>query len=60
MSGEGSHFRVEKGIQGGPRVGKVFRKFSHNPGGSIQHLTDAIIVDVPGEEISVLQDGGLE
>ena len=60
MSGEGSHFRVEEGIQGRPRVGKVFRKFSHNPGGGIQHLTDAIIVDVPGEKMSVLQDGGLE
>ena len=59
MPREGSHFRVQEGIESGTRIGKMFRKFSHNPTGGIQYLTDAMIFNVSGEEVSVLQDGNL-
>ena len=60
MPREGRHFRVQEGIESGTRIGKVLRKFSHNPGGGIQHFTDAMVVNVPGEEVGVLQDGSLQ
>ena len=59
MGGESRDLRVQQRVQGGAGVVQVGRELAHYPGSCIQHLTNALLVSVASEQVSVLENGGL-
>ena len=59
MTRKGGHLWVQEDVDGDPRVGHMLTELPYNPGGRIQHLTDAFLLTATSEEVSGVQNGKL-
>ena len=59
MTGEGRHLRVEEDVDGVPGVRHVLAELPHDPSRGVQHLTYAVLLTAPREQVGVVKDGKL-
>lgn len=57
---KGRYFGIQERVKSCRRIGQVFGELSNYPSSCIQHFTDPILMSVTSEEVSVLENGGLE
>ena len=60
MSGESRDLGVQEGIDGASGIRQEAAELSSDPGCCVEDLTDPVLVGTAGEEVCVLQDGGLQ